>query len=135
MLFSSVTFLFFFLPLVFGLYYVVPKNFKNYVLLFFSIVFYAWGGLLYLPLLLISIFINYIFGLKIGKYQEDIKSKKRVLIISIIFNILFLGVFKYTNFIVDNINILFNYSVYYIVCHYLICLTTFRYKFIHIYLV
>lgn len=111
MLFSSVTFLFFFLPLVFGLYYVVPKNFKNYVLLFFSIVFYAWGGLLYLPLLLISIFINYIFGLKIGKYQEDIKSKKRVLIISIIFNILFLGVFKYTNFIVDNINILFNTSI------------------------
>lgn len=89
----------------------VPKNFKNYVLLFFSIVFYAWGGLLYLPLLLISIFINYIFGLKIGKYQEDIKSKKRVLIISIIFNILFLGVFKYTNFIVDNINILFNTSI------------------------
>ena len=73
MLFSSVTFLFFFLPIVLGLYYIVPKNFKNYVLLFFSIVFYAWGGLLYLPLLLISIFINYIFGILIDKYNDDKK--------------------------------------------------------------
>ncbi|MBQ3421818.1 MAG: MBOAT family protein [Romboutsia sp.] len=111
MLFSSVTFLFFFLPIVLGLYYIVPKNFKNYVLLFFSIVFYAWGGLLYLPLLLISIFINYIFGILIDKYNNDKKKRKVVLIISIIFNILYLGVFKYTNFITDNINILFNTNI------------------------
>ena len=111
MLFSSVTFLFFFLPTVFVLYYGVPKKYKNYVLLLFSIIFYAWGGLLYLPLLLISISINYVFGLKIDKYKDNIKIKKRVLVLSVIFNILFLGVFKYTNFIVDNINILFSTNI------------------------
>lgn len=111
MLFSSVTFLFFFLPIVFGLYYTVPKKFKNYVLLFFSIVFYAWGGLLYLPLLLISISINYMFGIKIEKYKDDKNKKKKILINSIIFNIMYLGVFKYTNFMIDNINILFNTNI------------------------
>lgn len=111
MLFSSVTFLFFFLPIVFGLYYIVPKKFKNYVLLFFSIVFYAWGGLLYLPLLLISISINYLFGIKIEKNKDDKNRKKKILINSIIFNILYLGVFKYTNFAIDNINILFNTNI------------------------
>ena len=80
MLFSSVTFLFFFLPVVIGLYYIVPTKYKNYVLLFFSIGFYAWGWILYLPLLLISISVNYLFGIKIEKYKEDTNKKKKVLI-------------------------------------------------------
>lgn len=111
MLFSSVTFLFFFLPIVFLLYYAVPKKYKNYLLLFFSIVFYAWGGLLYLPLLLISISINYLFGITIESYKDNKNKKRKVLIGSIIFNILYLGVFKYTNFIMDNINILLNTKI------------------------
>lgn len=111
MLFSSVTFLFFFLPIVFTLYYISPKKIKNYTLLLFSIIFYAWGGILYLPLLIISIMINYIFGLQIEKYKDNNKKRKNILIISIIFNVLFLGVFKYTNFITDNINIIFKTSI------------------------
>ena len=111
MLFSSVTFLFFFLPIVFTLYYISPKKIKNYTLLLFSIIFYAWGGILYLPLLIISIMINYIFGLQIEKYKDNNKKRKNILIISIIFNVLFLGVFKYTNFIIDNINIIFKTSI------------------------
>ena len=111
MLFSSITFLFYFLPITLGLYYIVPKRFKNYILLLSSIIFYSWGGLLYLPILLISICINYAFGLKIDKYKDDKVQKKRILIYSIIFNILYLGVFKYTNFITDNINLLFNMNI------------------------
>lgn len=68
------------------------------------------GGLLYFPLLLVSIIVNYIFGLKIDKYKDNKEKDRRILIYSIIFNILFLGVFKYSNFLVDNINILFNTS-------------------------
>ena len=111
MLFSSVTFLFFFLPIVFTLYYISLKKIKNYTLLLFSIIFYAWGGILYFPLLIISIMINYIFGLQIEKYKDNNKKRKNILIISIIFNVLFLGVFKYTNFIIDNINIIFKTSI------------------------
>lgn len=110
MLFSSVTFIFYFLPITFILYYIVPNKFKNSILLVASMIFYAWGGLLYFPLLLVSIIVNYIFGLKIDKYKDNKEKGRRILIYSIIFNILFLGVFKYSNFLVDNINILFNTS-------------------------
>ena len=110
MLFSSVTFIFYFLPITFILYYMVPNKAKNYILLLVSMIFYAWGGLLYFPLLIVSIMMNYIFGLNIEKYKDNKQKSKIVLICSIIFNILFLGVFKYSNFIVDNINIFFNTS-------------------------
>lgn len=110
MLFSSVTFLFFFLPLVFIAYYLSPRKIKNYTLLLFSMIFYAWGGLLYLPLLIVSIVVNYIFGIQIDKHKDN-NSRKKVLIVSIIFNILFLGVFKYSNFIIDNINTIFNTKI------------------------
>lgn len=111
MLFSSVTFIFYFLPIVFILYYMVSDETKNYILLIASMIFYAWGGLLYFPLLIISILVNYIFGIKIGKYQDNKVKDRRILICAIIFNILFLGVFKYSNFLVDNINILLNTSI------------------------
>lgn len=111
MLFSSVTFLFYFLPIVFMIYYIVPNKIKNYVLLLASIVFYAWGGVLYLPILIMSVFSNYLFALKIDKYKDNKEKSKRILMLSIIFNILFLGVFKYSNFIVDTINIILNLSI------------------------
>ena len=111
MLFSSVTFLFYFLPIVLILYYIVPSKVKNYALLLASIIFYTWGGLLYLPLLIISICTNYLFGLKIDKFEDNKEKSKRVLILSIVFNILFLGVFKYSSFIVDNINVILNTSI------------------------
>lgn len=111
MLFSSVTFIFYFLPLVLIIYYFSKDKMKNYILLFFSLIFYAWGGVAYLPILLISILINYILGLKIDKYKESNKKQKIILILAIIFNIVFLVIFKYTNFIFDNINLIFNSSI------------------------
>lgn len=112
MLFSSTVFIFYFLPIVLLLYFMSPKKWRNYVLLIASLIFYAWGGLLYFPLLIFSIVLNYICGLFIDRYGENSVKKKRVLIISIVLNILFLGIFKYTNFIVDNLNALFHTSIF-----------------------
>ena len=112
MLFSSVTFLFYFLPLALLSYYIVPTKLKNVVLLAYSLIFYAWGGVLYFPLLIVSISINYVFGRLIHKYDQSEIAKKRILVISIIVNLLFLGVFKYSNFIVDNLNLLFNTTIF-----------------------
>lgn len=69
------------------------------------------GGIIYLPLLFISIIMNYIFSIKIDKYRDDTIKTKRILVMSIVLNILFLGVFKYSNFLVDNINILLGTSI------------------------
>lgn len=102
MLFSSLLFIFLFLPLCLLIYYLVPFKFKNIVLLLFSLIFYAWGEPKYILLLLFVTLINYISGLIIDKSNKKIK--KYTLIICIVLNILLLGFFKYTNFIVDNLN-------------------------------
>ena len=74
MVFSSLTFIFLFLPIFFFIYYISPKNFKNTILFIGSLVFYAFGEPLYLILILLSILINYQFGRLIGHYsEEDVK--------------------------------------------------------------
>ncbi|WP_304340534.1 MBOAT family O-acyltransferase [Metaclostridioides mangenotii] len=109
MIFSSLIFLFSFLPIVFILYYLVSDKLKNFVLLLASLFFYAWGEPKYIFLMLGSIAANYIFGLKVSSNNK--KEKKLWLIISVIFNIFLLVIFKYTNFFVDNINTLFNANI------------------------
>jgi len=105
MLFSSPVFLYLFLPLTLLFTALAPRNAKNYVLLIASLLFYAWGGLYYMLIMIVSVLINYIAGLRIGKYEGNHKKRKSILIIAIVLNLLILGVFKYTNFIVGNINI------------------------------
>ncbi|NOU47764.1 MAG: MBOAT family protein [Bacteroidales bacterium] len=105
MLFSSPIFLFLFLPIVLGVYYLIQKSFRNYFLLFSSLVFFAWGGVSYSLLMLVSITFNYLFGRGIGKGRGS-KNSRVYLILGIIVNVLFLGVFKYTGFIVNNLNFL-----------------------------
>lgn len=106
MLFSSMIFLWFFLPLVFCSYYLIDKRFKNILLLISSIIFYAWGGVSYSLIMLSSIIINYIFALLIYKAIEDnnLKNKKIYLALCVIINLSILGYFKYTNFIISIIN-------------------------------
>ena len=106
MLFSSMIFLWFFLPLVFCSYYLIDKRFKNILLLISSIIFYAWGGVSYSLIMLSSIIINYIFALLIDKAIEynNLKNKKIYLALCIIINLSILGYFKYTNFIISIIN-------------------------------
>lgn len=102
-------FLWIFLPLLLVIYFGLGKIFprtKNYVLLIFSLLFYAWGEPKYILLMLVSIVVNYIFGLLIDNAARKKNKKLKVawLIIDIIFNLGLLGYFKYFNFIADNIN-------------------------------
>jgi len=106
MLFSSNVFLFVYLPIVLLLYYVLPRPFKNPVLLVFSLVFYGWGEPVYLSLMVFTILMDYVFGVLIHDRQRKNKSAKAVLIIGIAANLLLLGFFKYTSFIVDQIKII-----------------------------
>ncbi len=102
MIFSSITFLFFFLPVVLSIYYIVPRKFKNLVLLVASLFFYFYGEPIYVFLMIFSIISTYIFGLLIDKYK---KYSKVFLAISICISVGILVYFKYTNFIIQNINL------------------------------
>lgn len=99
MLFSSITFIYYFLPIVLVLYYLTPHRFKNVVLFLSSLVFYAWGEPKYVFLMVGSVLIGYIAGLFM-----DGRFKKVVLIVSIGLCLLSLIYFKYTDFLVNNIN-------------------------------
>ena len=103
MVFSSMTFIWIFLPLLLLFYFVVKEKYRNIILLIFSLIFYSWGEPNYIILMLISIFMNYIFGITLDKFKSN-KNKKVVLIFSILFNLGLLVYFKYFNFIVTNIN-------------------------------
>ena len=105
MVFSSPVFLFLFLPLVLGLYYLFPRKTQNQILLLASLFFYAWGEVYYVLLMLFSIGINYGFGLALDQIKCE-HQKKIILKGAIIANLLILITLKYTNFITDNINIL-----------------------------
>lgn len=101
MLFSSVTFLYYFLPIVLILYIVTPKKMKNFLLFLASLVFYAWGEPKYVLLMLLSVGIGYLAGILMEKLP-----KKPVMIIAVSFCLIFLVYFKYTNFFISNINAL-----------------------------
>ncbi|MEI0488133.1 MBOAT family O-acyltransferase [Brachyspira pulli] len=106
MLFSSMIFLWLFLPLVFILYYVLDKRYRNLLLLIVSIIFYAWGGVSYTLIMFSSIVINYLFALLIDKeIEKNNKPKKKIyLILCIVINLSILGYFKYTDFAISIIN-------------------------------
>lgn len=104
MVFSSVIFLFCFLPLVLLLYFAVPFKFKNIILLIFSLIFYAWGEPRYVFLMIVSILINYGYGLWIDRAEGSDKKRVYILASAIAVNIGLLGFFKYANFIVDAVN-------------------------------
>ena len=103
MLFSSIPFLYCFLPLVVLVYFLVPKSLKNTVLLLFSLVFYAWGEPKYVFLMLATIAVFYGCGLAIGKAAQQ-KWKKFWLVVSVVVGIGLLAVFKYADFFVENFN-------------------------------
>lgn len=103
MLFSSATFLYYFLPVVLVIYFAVPKAFKNYVLLFSSLLFYFCGEPIYVWLLVFSSISDYLHSLYIQKHKGTAKAKF-ALISSIAINLGMLGYFKYTDFFISNIN-------------------------------
>ena len=113
MLFHSPIFLFIFLPIVLALYYCAGKYSKSayqYVLIVAGIFFYAWWNIYLTPLIIASIVCNYFFARLIRNYTQAIH-KKKMLFISISFNVLFLAIFKYSDFVIQNINYLFNSNI------------------------
>ena len=112
MVFSSIPFIFFFLPVFLILYYLVPYKVKNIILLIFSLIFYAWGEPIYILLMIFSSVVDYTNGRMIEKYaQNNQKRKKLFLIISIIINLSLLGFFKYADFLIGSINSLLNINI------------------------
>lgn len=106
MVFSSIPFLFYFLPIVLVLYYLSPRCLKNAVLFFSSLFFYAWGEPVYVLIMLFSTIVDYTHGLLIEKYLALDKKKKAKLVLcsSIVINLGLLCFFKYSDFFVQNLN-------------------------------
>lgn len=111
MVFSSISFIFFFLVLVLLLYFLVPFKAKNIVLLIFSLIFYAWGEPIYITLMIFSSIVDFTVGRFIEKYFHDKNKKKLFLILSIVINLSLLGFFKYSDFLIETINSIFNISI------------------------
>ena len=110
MLFSSVTFLYYFLPAVLLVYFLVPRGLKNAVLLLFSLVFYGWGEPKLLFLMVFTILMFYGCGLLIGR-SESRWGKKLWLTVSVVISIGLLGLFKYADFFIDSFNAVTGLSV------------------------
>ena len=104
MLFTSSTFLFAFLPVLLGLYYLAPRRYRNGILLIASLLFYTWGELSGVLLLLFSIGVNYLVGRGIDQAQRRHESGLWTLRAGVGFNLLVLGIAKYTGFVVENVN-------------------------------
>ena len=110
MVFSSLTFLFLFLPAVLLVYFAVPRQGKNAVLFLFSLVFYAWGEPIYVGLMIFSTVLDYTCGWLVEKYRGT-KKKKLGLIISLLGNLGLLFFFKYTDFMIGTVNSIFGTSL------------------------
>ncbi len=111
MVFSSLTFLFAFLPIVFIIYYAVPQKAKNVVILVSGLLFYAWGEPIYVLAMILSTFIDYTAGRIIDKYDNKPKIRTICLIVSLVMNIGLLGTFKYLGFLINSVNGWFGLSI------------------------
>ena len=105
MIFSSLTFLFAFLPLTLAVYFLAPLRWRNLILLLVSLFFYGWGEPVYLILMALSICMGYLFGRLIGKYRGTPRAKL-FMILSVVISLGLLGWFKYADFAVQNLNAL-----------------------------
>jgi len=103
MVFSSTVFMFWFLPIVLLVYFIIPRSIKNLWLLVASLFFYAWGEPTYVWLMIFSIIMNYFFGLAVDKNREKKAKIKWIMVAMVCSNLFILGIFKYTNFIAENI--------------------------------
>ncbi len=106
MVFSSLVFLFAYLPLTMVIYFITPRKWRNLFLFFINLLFYGWGEPKLVILMVINIIFNYIGGYLVDKYRDNARKKKLFLILTCILDIGILGVFKYTGLIVDTLNML-----------------------------
>jgi len=110
MIFSSITFLYFFLPICLLLYYITPKKYRNITLLACSLIFYFYGE--QSPVLIIACILNYVLGLLINDSKDN--NKKIYLGLGITINLLMIAYYKYSNFFIENINNVFNINIRYL---------------------
>lgn len=106
MIFSSLTFLFAYLPLTLAVYFLAPLRWRNLVLLLVSLFFYGWGEPVYITIMVLSILIDYTHGLLVEKYRADDKKARWFVGQSVVFNLLLLGFFKYWDFLAANLSLL-----------------------------
>lgn len=111
MVFSSLHFMIFFLPAVLLLYLLAPKKWKNIVLLLSSLFFYGWGEPQYLLLMVTVITIGYFSGIWMNRYPKGSRQRTMVVAATIVLDLLFLGFFKYADFVVENLNYLFGWQI------------------------
>ncbi|MDE6727011.1 MAG: MBOAT family protein, partial [Oscillospiraceae bacterium] len=104
MVFSGLTFMLAFLPIILILYYAVPKKGKNIIILISGLLFYAWGEPLYVFVMILSTFIDYTAGRIMDKFDDNQKVRRICLLVSILMNLGLLGIFKYSDFLVSSIN-------------------------------
>ncbi len=106
MVFSSILFMFKYLPVVLAIYYISPVKWRNPVLFVVNMVFYGWGEPVYLLLMLFSITINYVNGLLIDRFRENDKKARLILTVNIVINLALLGFFKYYDLIAETLSLL-----------------------------
>lgn len=113
MVFSSLLFLFAFLPVVLVVYYVAPRKLRNPVLFLFSLLFYAWGEPVYVVLMLFSTAVDYILGRLVHRYLGAGRKRAAQVCVglSVVINLLVLGFFKYADFLVGSLNTLFGLAI------------------------
>ncbi len=113
MVFSSLLFLFRFLPIVMILYFILPRKFRNALLFLSSLIFYAWGEPVYVVLMIFSTIVDYTHGLLVERFKEQgrMRAARAVVASSMIINLSLLAFFKYTDFILTNINALLGVNI------------------------
>ncbi|MBS5150890.1 MAG: MBOAT family O-acyltransferase [Butyricicoccus pullicaecorum] len=111
MVFSSLTFLFAYLPITLLIYFVAPLKWRNLVLLIVSLFFYGWGEPVYISIMVLSILIDYVHGLLVERYRADDRKARWFVGQSVVFNLLLLGFFKYWDFLAVNLSLLSGISL------------------------
>ncbi len=111
MVFSSVAFLFYFLPALIVLYMIVPKKLKNGVMILASMLFFAWGEIRFIPVMLALSVVDFVCGRMMERNRDNQKRRLLFMLIGVGCNLGVLIFFKYTNFFVSNINLLFGASI------------------------
>ena len=111
MIFSSLTFLFAYLPLTLAVYFLVPLRWRNLVLLLISLFFYGWGEPIYITIMFLSILIDYSHGLLVEKHRANDKKARYFVGQSVVFNLLLLGFFKYWDCFAANLSLIPGISI------------------------
>ena len=114
MVFSSILFIFRFLPVAMVIYFLTPNKFKNLTLLLVSLIFYSWGEPKYFGIMIASIVVDYVVSREIEKNRGNSKICIILLAISIVFNLGMLFFFKYFNFFIENVNNILGLSLKYV---------------------